>query len=36
MTCIETANVAENAVTLDPGKQHSMEAHLFVQEFVAP
>jgi glucose-6-phosphate 1-epimerase len=36
MTCIETANVAENAVTLEPGKQHTMEAHLFVQEFVAP
>jgi glucose-6-phosphate 1-epimerase len=33
MTCIETANVAANAVTLAPGQQHSMEAHIFVQEF---
>jgi len=36
MTCIETANVAENAITLEPGAHHVMEAHLFVQEFVAP
>jgi len=36
MTCIETANVAENAITLEPGAHHIMEAHLFVQEFVAP
>jgi glucose-6-phosphate 1-epimerase len=35
MTCIETANAAENAVTLEPGAHHTMEAHLFVQETVA-
>jgi glucose-6-phosphate 1-epimerase len=35
MTCIETANVAANAITLAPGQQHSMEAHIFVQEFAA-
>jgi glucose-6-phosphate 1-epimerase len=35
MTCIETANIAANAITLAPGQQHSMEAHIFVQEFAA-
>ena len=33
MVCIETANVATNAITLPSGEQHTMEAHLFVQEF---
>ena len=33
MVCIETANVATNAITLAPGEQHSMEAHIFTQEF---
>ena len=35
MTCIETANVGPNAITLAPGQQHAMEAHLFVQTFAA-
>jgi len=35
MTCIETANVASNAITLPPGQQYLMEAHIFVQEFAA-
>jgi glucose-6-phosphate 1-epimerase len=35
MTCIETANAVSDAVTLAPGGQHTMEAHLFVQEFAA-
>jgi glucose-6-phosphate 1-epimerase len=34
MVCIETANVAANAITLAPGQQHTMEAHIFVQKFV--
>jgi glucose-6-phosphate 1-epimerase len=33
MTCIETANAAANAITLAPGEQHAMEAHIFVQQF---
>jgi glucose-6-phosphate 1-epimerase len=33
MTCIETANVASNAITLAPGEQHTMEAHIFIQDF---
>jgi glucose-6-phosphate 1-epimerase len=33
MVCIETANVGPNAVTLAGGEHHTMEAHLFVQEF---
>jgi len=35
MVCIETANVATNAITLATGEHHTMEAHLFVQEFAA-
>ena len=35
MTCIETANANINAITLAPGQQHTMEAHIFVQEFAA-
>jgi glucose-6-phosphate 1-epimerase len=31
MTCIETANVAENAITLAPREAHSMQAHIFVE-----
>jgi glucose-6-phosphate 1-epimerase len=34
MVCIETANVGPNAVTLPPNEHHTMEAHLFVQNFV--
>jgi glucose-6-phosphate 1-epimerase len=33
MICIETANITTNAITLAPGQQHAMEAHIFVQEF---
>jgi len=35
MLCIETANVASNAVTLASGDHHCMEAHIFVQQFAA-
>jgi glucose-6-phosphate 1-epimerase len=35
MVCIETANVGPNAITLANGEHHTMEAHLFVQEFAA-
>ena len=33
MTCIETANVAENAVVLAPSDVHIMEARFFVQGY---
>jgi hypothetical protein len=36
MTCIETANAAEDRITLAPGAHHTMQAHLFVQRFVTP
>ena len=32
MTCIETANAADNALTLQSGEHHTMEAHITVQE----
>lgn len=32
MTCIETANVGENAITLAPGAHHTLEAKIIVQE----
>jgi len=32
MTCIETANAVENAITLAPHTAHTMEAHLRVEE----
>jgi glucose-6-phosphate 1-epimerase len=32
MTCVETANVGENAITLAAGEHHTMEAHLFVDK----
>jgi glucose-6-phosphate 1-epimerase len=35
LVCVETANVATNAITLAPGEHHTMEAHLFVQQFAA-
>lgn len=35
MVCVETANVATNAITLAPNEQHTMEAHIFVQQFAA-
>jgi glucose-6-phosphate 1-epimerase len=31
MICIETANVADNAITLAPQQTHTMEAHIFVE-----
>lgn len=33
MVCIETANVATNAITLAPGEKHTLRAHIFVQNF---
>jgi glucose-6-phosphate 1-epimerase len=33
MTCIETTNVAGNAVTLAPEQAHTMEAHVTVEPF---
>jgi|GEM_PF-4196151 len=33
MVCIETANAATNAITLPPGEQHTMEAHITTQDF---
>jgi glucose-6-phosphate 1-epimerase len=35
MVCIETANAVSNAITLAPGGQYTMEAHIFVQDFAA-
>jgi glucose-6-phosphate 1-epimerase len=35
MLCIETANAGTNAITLASGEHHTMEAHLFVEEFAA-
>jgi len=32
MTCIETANAVENAITLAPRSAHTMEAHLRIEE----
>ena len=32
MTCIETANAADNAITLAPQQAHTMEAHIFVED----
>jgi glucose-6-phosphate 1-epimerase len=32
MTCIETANVGEDAVTLQPGETHSMRAHISIEK----
>jgi glucose-6-phosphate 1-epimerase len=32
MVCIETANALENAVTLSPGEQHTMTAHIKVEQ----
>jgi glucose-6-phosphate 1-epimerase len=31
MTCVETANVADNAITLAPREAHSMQAHIIVE-----
>lgn len=33
MVCIETANVATNAITLPPGEQHLLQSHIFVEDF---
>jgi glucose-6-phosphate 1-epimerase len=35
MTCIETANVADNAITLAPQQAHSMQAHIFIEKLPA-
>jgi len=35
MTCIETANAADNALILQPGAHHTMQTHVTVQEFVS-
>jgi glucose-6-phosphate 1-epimerase len=32
MTCIETANVGEDALTLAPGETHSMRAHISIEK----
>jgi glucose-6-phosphate 1-epimerase len=32
MTCIETANAVDNAITLTPHEAHTMEAHIRVEE----
>lgn len=32
MTCVETANAVENAITLAPGEAHTMEAHIRIEE----
>jgi D-hexose-6-phosphate mutarotase len=34
MTCIETANVGENGITLKPGEHHVMETHIIVETHV--
>jgi glucose-6-phosphate 1-epimerase len=31
MTCVETANVADNAITLAPQQAHSLQAHIIVE-----
>jgi glucose-6-phosphate 1-epimerase len=36
MVCIETANVATNAITLDPGEQHTTEARISERPHAAP
>ncbi|MGA8937858.1 MAG: D-hexose-6-phosphate mutarotase [Acidobacteriaceae bacterium] len=33
LVCIETANVGKDAITLAPGEQHILEAHIFAQGF---
>lgn len=33
MVCIETANVATDAITLAAGEKHTLEAHIFTQDF---
>jgi glucose-6-phosphate 1-epimerase len=35
MVCIETANVATDSITLNSGEHHTMEAHIFTQQFAA-
>jgi glucose-6-phosphate 1-epimerase len=32
MTCIETANVGENAIELKPGETHAMRAHYAIEK----
>jgi len=32
MACIETANVGDDAITLQPGETHTMRAHVTVEE----
>ena len=33
MTCIETANAADNALTLQPKEAHTMEAKITIEPF---
>jgi glucose-6-phosphate 1-epimerase len=35
MTCIETANAADNAIMLAPQQTHTMEAHIFVEAMLS-
>jgi glucose-6-phosphate 1-epimerase len=35
MVCIETANVGANSIHLAGGEHHTVEAHIFVQQFAA-
>jgi len=35
MLCIETANVASDAITLNSGEHQKMGAHIFTQQFAA-
>ena len=35
MVCIETANVGNNSIHLASGEHHTVEAHIFVQQFAA-
>jgi glucose-6-phosphate 1-epimerase len=35
MLCVETVNAAANAVTLAPGKTHTMQCHMSVEKSTA-
>jgi len=35
MLCVETVNAGENAVTLEHGKTHTMQAHITVEDVKA-
>jgi glucose-6-phosphate 1-epimerase len=36
MTCIETANAMDDRLMIAPGSSHTMQARIFVQQFVEP